>query len=268
MTGRPVTRARAGFLGAVAIVVAAASVRAQGQPAPQPAPAQPGQEVTPTGSPSGAPSLPPGVIIVTPPNAQPTPQPQPYVVQPYGVPPPAPQPTATAAPPPPVYATDPKTSAREDEDREERPKPSLKIEAGPGLRKLHGITVLGADMRLAVGAQNNRLGHYAAFSFLYGSTEHTLRTWSMMLGYNLDVRVSIVRLGLGLEGGALVVRRASLDNRMYSWGGGIFGHVGVDIADLGRNGHDALYVDLRLAGSLHYGGVGFWGPSLSLGVRF
>ena len=41
------------------------------------------------------------------------------------------------------------------------------------------------------------------------------------------------------------MRRASLDNRMYSWGGGIFGHVGIDIVDLGRNGHDALYVDLH-----------------------
>jgi hypothetical protein len=223
---------------------------------------QPAQAPTSAPTPTSTSTVPPGVVIVDPqPAPYPTQQPQPYVaVQPTAPPQPQPQPQPTA-----WKSTKP---ASEDEESEGMTKSSMKLELGGAYRRLLGLNVAGGDLRLGVGPQNNRLGHYAMVDFFYGATENSLRTWSVMIGYNLDVRVNIVRLGLGLEGGALVVRRASLDKRMYSWGGGAYLHAGADIVSFGRNGYDALYVDVRFGGSLHYGGVGFWGPSLMLGFRF
>jgi hypothetical protein len=209
-------------------------------------------------------TVPPGVILVDPQQAPPPAPQQPYIViqptaQPQPLPPPAP-PQATSWKP-----TNPPPA--EDEDRETAPRPSIKLEVGAAYRRLLGLSVAGADFRFGFGSQTNRMGHYVMVDFFYGATESSLRTWTAMLGYNLDVRLGIVRLGLGFEGGALVVRRASLDKRMYSWGGGAYLHVGADIAQFGRNGSDAFYVDVRFGGSLHYGGVGFWGPSLMVGLR-
>src|SRR5262245_588564 len=105
----------------------------------QPGAAQAGQAPPP---PTSTSTVPPGVIIVDP---QPPP-PQPYVVI-------QPQPTAQAQPQPQATAwkSTNKPPAGEDDEREERPQPSIKLEVGGAYRQLLGLTVAGGDFRFGVG---------------------------------------------------------------------------------------------------------------------
>lgn len=172
------------------------------------------------------------------------------------------------APPPPPPPPAPRKA--EDDEDEGRQRTSLKLELGAAYRRVHGIEAGGGAFIVGAGMQNNRFGHYATFNFFYGATDLSLRTTGIFGGYNFDVRAGIVRLGIGIEGGYVMIRRASLDKRLYAAGAGGFGHVGVDLVTFGdRKDKDegALYLDLRLSGTLHAGNAGFWGPSIALGFR-
>jgi hypothetical protein len=223
---------RRGAIGLVALVVAFAA-RASAQDKPPSA-----EDIVPSGA-------------ATQPKPAPT---QPIVV--------APPPSATAArpAPPPVAST-------EDEDIDKY-YPSVKLEAGGTIRKLDGFGVTALDLRAGVGAENKSVGHYFSLGYMWGSTSESLRTYSLMLGYNLDFRIFIVRLGAGLEAGYLWVRRASVDSRMFALGVGAYVHGGADIVQFGPQNRFGLYVDARLQGDIHYTNTNIWGPSLVVGVRF
>jgi hypothetical protein len=176
----------------------------------------------------------------------------------------APPPTATPRP----TATAPPTATPAPDENIDKYYPSVKLEAGYSLRKLDDFGVSGLDLRGGVGAENKYIGHYFSLGFLYGSTSQSLRTYSLMGGYNLDFRISIVRVGAGVEFGYLWVRRASVDARMFALGIGAYGHGGVDIVQFGPGERFGLYVDGRIQGSVHYTNALLWGPSIVVGVRF
>jgi hypothetical protein len=187
------------------------------------------------------------------------PPPPPTATQPVVV---APPPTATAtatAPPPPPTPEEPNVNEFH---------PSFKLEIGGTLKKLDDFGVTALDLRGAVGAENKWIGHYLAIGFIWGATSENLRTYDLMIGYNLDFRISIVRLGAGFELGYLWVRRASVDSRMFALGIGAYGHGGIDIVQFGPNERFGFYVDARFSGSIHYTNTTLWGPSLMLGVRY
>jgi hypothetical protein len=205
--------------------------------------------------PSAEDIVPSGAATQPRPAPPPPPPPQPVVVAP------PPSATVTTQPPPP-----PKPPPEEpDVDAFHA---SLKLEAGGALKKLDAFGVTLFDLRLGFGAENKWMGHYGSLGFTWGETSQHLRTYDLMLGYGLDFRISIVRLGVGAELGYLWVRRASVDSRMFALGIGAWGHAGIDIVQFGPNERFGFYVDARLSGSIHYTNALLWGPSLMLGVRF
>jgi hypothetical protein len=150
----------------------------------------------------------------------------------------------------------------------EHPHAKVRLEVGGGLRRFFDMSLYGGDLRFGVGSQRREIGHYFEFSLFYGDTEYGLRAYDVFLGYGFDAKIDIVHLGLGVEGGYLFIRRASLDDRMWALGIGAHLHAGIDLIKLGHDGEDALYLDLRLSGSLHMGGGALWGPSALVGFRF
>jgi len=129
--------------------------------------------------------------------------------------------------------------------------------------------VTGGRVRLAAGAQNDNGGHYVSATALYGSTENGLRTWDLRVGYLGDLyRLSIVRLGLDLELGYLVVHRATTNTRLWAMGLGAGAHVGVDVFSWGTRNDHAIVIEGRFDGHIHFGGSFMWGPTVMAGFRY
>ncbi|MEZ4258450.1 MAG: hypothetical protein R3B36_05255 [Polyangiaceae bacterium] len=232
------------------------------QPAPAPTPGQPAPiPYTIEPAPGAVPPPAPGAV---PPPPAPT-----YAPAPAPTYAPAPAPTYAPAPAQPApQAAAPSAAPAAAEDDDGPSKPSLKLELGGSLRRLHDFGVTGLDWRFGVGAQNKAFGHYATVGGLWGATSERLRTCSVMAGYNFDFRfVEVLRLGVGLELGYLWVRRASVDTRMFALGAGGYFHLSADLAPLDKEGRRALYVDVRMQASIHYEDAVYWGPSALVGLR-
>jgi hypothetical protein len=143
------------------------------------------------------------------------------------------------------------------------------VQLGYQYARLHSVPINAGRFRLGVGAQNDAQAHYFTFSSFVGATETERRVWDLRVGYEGELRlVGIVRLGLGLEAGYVVVRRASIDERMWALGVGAQAHVGVDAVTWGPRDDHALYVEARIEGHIHFGNADMWGPTLSVGLRF
>ncbi len=135
--------------------------------------------------------------------------------------------------------------------------------------KVHGVPITGARLRLGAGGQTDFGGHYAVLSILYGSTESDLRAWDVRVGWIGDfLRFSIFRLGLDAEVGYLVIRRASVDDRLWALGAGAGVHVSADVFSFGPRGDHAITVEGRFDGHLHFGPAFVWGPSVLAGFRY
>jgi hypothetical protein len=160
-------------------------------------------------------------------------------------------------------------AARKEEEEARRFRPAFRFAGGYQLGRAHGISANGARFRAGVGAQNDSSAHYAMLSALYGETEQGLRAWDIRLGWCGDfLRWKILRAGVDIEFGYLVVRRATLDARMWALGMGIGGHVGVDVFPFGPRDDHAITIEGRFDGHLHFGNALYWGPSILVGVRF
>jgi hypothetical protein len=179
----------------------------------------------------------------------------------------APAPTYTA-PPPPAPAPRPSAPQEPVEEGEGRERPSFKLELGATARQVHGLALTGGDGRIGFGAQSRTIAHYAGIGFFYGGTEHGLRSYALMFGWGMEGRFERFRVGIGAEAGWLFVRRATLNKRMYALGIGAWVQATFDLVKMGRHEDGAFYAGVRLAGSLHYGEAGFWGPSVLAGLRF
>jgi hypothetical protein len=131
------------------------------------------------------------------------------------------------------------------------------------------VTTNGGRFRGAVGAQTDSGAHYATISILYGSTEQGLRAWDLRFGWTGDfLRYKILRAGVDLEVGYMVVRRATIDARMWALGIGAGIHAGVDVFSWGFHDDHAITLDARLDGHFHFGNAPYWGPTLLAGLRF
>lgn len=226
------------------------------QPPPAPPPPTPPPPYSPAQPlPSGQPTAPSQPYPPAPPPYPyyPPQQPPPYPYYPPQQPPPAYPPPETSSPP--ARAKDGNVH-------------SIKLEAGGALRKLEGVGFLGMDYRGSFGAENEDVGHYGHVAFVWGATSEKLRTYGVNAGYSFDARIEFLRLGFGVQLGYLWVRRATLDAHLAAFGAGAFGHMSADLVKLGRRGHNALFVDVRVEGMGYLEDVVFWGPSVTLGFRF
>jgi hypothetical protein len=150
----------------------------------------------------------------------------------------------------------------------ERAVHSIKLEAGGAYRKLEDVGFLGMDLRGNFGGEGEDVAHYGTLAYFWGATNEKLRTYGFHVGYALDVKIDIVRLGFGLQAGAIWVRRATLDAHLAAVGAGAFAHVSADLVKLGRDGKNAFYVDGRIEGMAYLSDILFWGPTVMLGFRF
>ena len=148
-------------------------------------------------------------------------------------------------------------------------RPTFKGAAGFQYAQVHGVPITGGRLRLGVGGQNDSSAFYAMLSMLYGSTEESLRTWDVRGTISADLlRVGLLRLGGDLEMGYLVVRRATVDSRMWALGLGAGIHASVDVYQFGPRDDHAIFVEGKLDAHLHFGSAFMWGPSVLAGVRY
>ena len=131
------------------------------------------------------------------------------------------------------------------------------------------MPITGGRLRLGVGAQNDSTAFYAMGTILYGSTEEGLRTWDLRASISADlVRTGIFRFGPDLEMGYLVVRRATVDSRMWALGLGAGIHASLDVYPFGPRDDHAVFIEGKLDAHLHFGNALMWGPSVLAGVRY
>ncbi|MBX3219721.1 MAG: hypothetical protein KF795_04325 [Labilithrix sp.] len=258
MTRRPFVRAAA----ALGLLLVAPVALAQ-QPGPAPLPPLPSPTAAGATGASPAPPLPP-------------PQGPTGAPAPTSAPPPASAPAPSdgvggagdeavplAAPPPaesqPVA---PRVTGKEY-------RPSLKGSAGFQYAQAHGVPITGGRMRLGVGGQNDTSAFYAVLSMLYGSTAEGLRTWDVRGSISGDLlRTGILRLGIDVEMGYLVVRRVTVDSRMWALGLGAGVHASVDVYQFGPRDDHAIFLEGKLDAHLHFGSAFMWGPSVLAGIRY
>ena len=245
---------------AFAVLDAGGVARAQ-QPAPSalpPLPSEPGPERTEAApQQSGAP--PAGAASQgSDPAAAAAPAAPPPAAAPAAVAPAAVAPADSTADPP-----------LDDASEAKRVRAAFRGAAGFQYARLSGIPVTGARMRLGVGGQTDSGAHYGGLSVLYGSTENGLRTWDIRFGWTGDfIRAGIVRLGVDVEFGYLVVRRASVDERQWALGAGAGVHASVDLVPFGPRDDHAITLEGHFDGHLHFGNTFVWGPSILAGVRY
>jgi hypothetical protein len=175
-------------------------------------------------------------------------------------------------PPPqaPPRVTPSPVDRRGEEDPAAKLRLTMRGALGYQLAPVHGIPISGGRLRLGVGAQNDHSAHYAVLSFLYGGTEEGLRTWDARVGWMGDfLRTGIVRLGVDVEAGYLVVRRVTLDgDRMWALGLGGGVHGSLDLYSFGPRNDHALMLEGRFDIAFHFGPAFMWGPTLLVGFRY
>lgn len=150
-------------------------------------------------------------------------------------------------------------------------KQRMAIRAAGGYQyvQVHGVPITGARIRAGAGVQTDSSAHYGMINILYGSTASDLRAWDFRLGYTGDLfRWSIIRLGVSAEAGYLVIRRATIDQRMWALGAGGGVHAGFDLFPFGPRGDHAVTAEARFDVHLHFGNAFMWGPSVLLGFRY
>jgi len=201
-----------------------------------------------------------------PPTPTPTPNPAPSTTPPttadFGA-------GGPAAPPPQDVARAYVPPPKSDEEIGRTFRPSGLVEGGYQYQQIHGVPITGGRLRLGVGGQNDSQAHYAVLSILYGSTEESLRSYDVRLGWNGDfLRKSIFRLGGQVELGYLWIKRTTIDKRMWALGigGGI--HASADVLQFGARDDHALYVEGRFDVHAHFGPAFIWAPSLLVGFRY
>ena len=148
-------------------------------------------------------------------------------------------------------------------------RPSLKGAGGFQYAQAHGVPITGGRLRLGVGAQNDSSAYYAVLSILHGSTAEGLRTWDLRGSISADLlRIGLLRLGIDLEMGYLVVRRVTVDSRMWALGLGGGVHGSVDVYAFGPRDDHAVFLEGKLDAHLHFGSAFVWGPSALVGIRY
>lgn len=146
---------------------------------------------------------------------------------------------------------------------------TFKGSAGLQYAQVHGVPITGGRLRLGVGAQNDARAFYAMATMLLGSTEEGLRTWDLRGSLSADLlRLGILRLGGDLEMGYLVVRRATVDARMWALGLGAGVHASIDAYQFGARDDHAVFIEAKLDAHLHFGTAFMWGPSILGGIRY
>jgi hypothetical protein len=146
---------------------------------------------------------------------------------------------------------------------------AFRAAAGIAYERVSSVPVTGGLLRLAVGGQNDFVGHYASLSIMTGLTENGLRTWDVRVGWTGDLlRADRVRLGMDADLGYLVIRRATVDSRMWALGAGVGIHASADLYTFGPRDAHAITLEGRLDGRLYFGGATTWGPSLLGGIRY
>jgi len=181
----------------------------------------------------------------------------------------APSAPVAAAPVAAPVAVPPPDKEAQEEEKAHRHSASAKLGVGYEYARLWGVPLNAGRLRTGVGAQNDFSGHYMMVSILVGETENGRRVWDARLGYANDFAVlSVLRLGIELELGYLVLHRATLDSRQWAMGVGAGAHVVFDAIQFGERNRSALYIEGRFEGHVHFGGGVLWGPTISLGLRF
>jgi hypothetical protein len=143
---------------------------------------------------------------------------------------------------------------------------SGKIAIGTAVRRLYSVTILGADLSGAVGAQTFAGGFYGNAGLILGRTAEGLATRQFHAGASWEAPLGDLHLGLTPEIGLLSIDRATTNNEMLalSIGGAAFASY-----DVYKRDGAAIFLGARMGFDSCGDGDNpvFWGGTAGLGVR-
>lgn len=142
-----------------------------------------------------------------------------------------------------------------------------RLDGGYALRKLYDISIKGADIGGALGAQPLEHGAFwGTVRVMIGSTESGLSFWDVHVGAEGEGVVDRLRFGGGIGGYMLGISRVTADQTIRTWGPEIRGFVRVDAV---QSDGFALFVRAAIqAGLEFYDSATIWGPTIGAGVDF
>jgi hypothetical protein len=151
-----------------------------------------------------------------------------------------------------------------------KPKPPMPV----GIRadgawsphRLFALPVNGADVGLAVGPRPQpEVAVWGASRLFLGSTANGLSVWSFSLGAEVEGILGRFRIGGGVGGFLLGVKRAVRNETLLSWGPDIRAATRFDVI---QDDDFALFLRAAVGGGYDvYGHSAFWGPSLGAGLE-
>lgn len=195
-----------------------------------------------------------------------------YAQDPFGGgAPPEEKPIGPPAEMPPAADAPPEPAAGEGRgERAPRPKPptpvGLRADGAWSPHRLFALPVNGADVGLAVGPRPQPdVAVWGASRLFLGSTANGLSVWSFSLGAEVEGILGRFRIGGGVGGFLLGVRRAVRNETLLSWGPDIHAATRLDVI---QDDDFALFLRAAVGGGYDvYGHSAFWGPSLGAGLE-
>jgi hypothetical protein len=143
---------------------------------------------------------------------------------------------------------------------------SGKIAVGTAVRRLYSVTLLGADLSGAIGAQTVAGGFYGNAGLILGRTAEGLSMRQIRAGASWEAPLGDLHLGLTPEMGLLSIDRATTTSEMLalSIGGAVFATY-----DVYKRDGAAIFLGARMGFDYCADGDNpvFWGGTAGLGVR-
>ena len=176
---------------------------------------------------------------------------------------------ASPPPPPPTPAPTPDPPSPQPANGEKKWASIVgaRLDGAYALRKLYDISIKGADIGGAIGAQPLEHGAFwGTVRVMIGSTESGLSFWDVHVGAEGEGVIDRFRFGGGIGGYMLGISRVTANQTIRTWGPEIRAFVRVDVV---QSDGFALFVRGAVqAGFEFYDSATIWGPSIGAGVDF
>jgi hypothetical protein len=147
---------------------------------------------------------------------------------------------------------------------------AFRADLGFAYRRGIGTSYRAPSLRVGFGTQNRDRAIYAiADLLLFGTTDGGLAVRDIKLGAVAEFRLQqFLRVELGGSLGYLFVDRLSRDETLYAPGVEAFVGMNLDLYNFRPRDDSGIFINARVHGGAHLGGITPWGPTLSLGFRY
>jgi hypothetical protein len=151
-----------------------------------------------------------------------------------------------------------------------RSHPVGSLAGGYAYQTLYGVTMTGGVLDVAAGLRVGNFAYCGEAELLVGSTRFGLRTTAANLGFLIDGRIGLVRLGGGARVGVFDVIRVTPGNPLFAFTAGVYVRGAVDVIRFGSDPDGGgIFVFVKGSGDLaDFVSTVLFGAVGGAGVRF